>query len=1255
MGLHAIRFLLSAILIFSLPAVAAVPIDTSRLRHASFAKIDYDVVYVRCPRGREVTVYYGDKPQVLLNWNGVNDVWIDGTNNIHHQPGCDLVLHHSDPNFGNGLAVGDPKREEVLVDCDEAQTLNPVCSVVDPNVSFDGKRVIFSKFTDTRKVITSYNANTGGGSLGHAAARTMMKLFPERDANGAFATQYFLPVYPYAAPALIFEYNLETRKETRVSPGEKLFGGRANPGKPLDWNINVPVFDTGPMYLPDGRIGFTSNRNSGFLRFELFTMDADGSNLELIGHRAMASQLHPAILQDGRIMYSSTDVMLQKVANNQVSLFAVNPDGSFPFILAGKQDATKFTYHFATQLSDGDIVSAIYYNRNNTGMGSLLRFPVDPPGPDFTHLVGTELNNRPYDPTKWVSGGMVLPFARKGQYILTEDASADDHQVRPYTAASDFWIHPVGQTLVTMTGKYSHPSGGPDNGLLVTYTIGGSSMEPSPVFSTTLAATMEMIGKDGGIWLLPLERNSQRTVGHIANDAQLVVDFPQYHEIMPRAVVPYGRIHGIVGPARKAQTPNSGTRDPRLPAGKPYGLSGAATLFDRETRSLNGTPWNMVDGGGTLSGRTYSNLATNGADLAIFANSEVYGIRVTMPVPQIPTDYSGGHERWAGIQDHHLRILGEFPVRKPSGTPLDGQGNPDTSFIVRLPAHTPFLFQTLDKRGMALDIETTSRALAPGEQQFCGGCHVHTRTSLDPFTSVAKLDTSAPFGDFTGDSAPLLSGFDAAGLPTATKAKAIYPNLPGVASRHSFAVDWDNGISAVIQNRCASCHGAGMPAEKLTGLRLDGTAITYELLLKNKYTREDRTVVDANTLPGDGLTNLDQPGTDRITPHFSCCTPSRWLSLNSARSSMLVWALYGERLDGRDPLTGLPPVGSGVLVDDLKREHPEIWPKVSEHAAYVVTMPEEEKRLIARWLDLGAPKLNIHNDTMRPVVTVTPQSAGDSVSTLLIGLWDDSALDFSRFKVTFDGADITPKVTGSPDVVSVTLPVAINSSNARQHHFTVEIWDKPDRTWSLVSPSSKVANQSRQAYNGSALLRLANTSENHAPSAASAKISTTVNTVSVATIPVVVDADIGDSHMFEIVSEPAHGTAGVVNNRLVYLPTADFAGVDQFMFKATDLAGMQVVGRADISVAGSLRLTPPPVPPTSTAVPPPAPPASAAVPPAASQSGSGAPTAPDSGFATSTPPANGAEADTSRGGTSYWALGIFLVAVVRKRRDSRCS
>lgn len=1154
-------------------------------RQAQYASIEYDVVYVRCPRGREPVISPRSGKE-LLNWNGANDLWLSATNNIHQQPGCDLVLHHSAADYLGGVPQGDPAREEVLVNCDENNTSVEICTIADPNVSIDGKSIVYTKFLDTR----NYVSNTGiSGVGGWGASRNHLQstmLLDPTATNGKYASRIQSQVlHPYTAPALIFKYDLTSKSEVQVSPAPSFFAGRAYPGKSPEWTSNIPVMDMSPFFQPDGRIGFTSNRADGFWKFQLFNVDTDGKNLALIGHRALGSQLHPAMLKDGRIVYTSFDAMLGKVQNNNYSLFTVNPDGSNPFIFAGKHDPTSLTYHFVTQLSDGDIVTGLYYNHNNIGLGALLRFPVDPPGADFEHLGFTE--------DLWRAGTYLKPFARKGEVQLTADANPGDAPEKLYTSTAEYWLHPsrkasgrtitvagvdyvVDKNVITNKGRFAHPSGAPGNNLLVTYAIGAGSQIDGPwEYASSVGDTLTRIGKDAGIWLIPLEVNSQQQIHHIVDSASIIVDSPDYHEIMARAVVPYKAIYGVREPKNLISTQNNGKSDLRLAEGEPYGLTGAASLFDRETRALNGLPWNMKDGGGTMSGRTYTNLATSGADLAVFQNSEIYGIRITLPISPHPNGTDGGVERWAGRQNHHLRILGEFPVRKQDGTLIDPQGNPDTSFIAKIPANTPFLMQTLDKRGMALDIETTSRTVNGGEQQLCSGCHVHTREGQNAFESLAKLDTAAAFADFTGKSAPLFTGLDGDGNPVVENANQVYNELsaPGVNNRRSFATDWVNGVRNVIDARCASCHGEGMSAQQMTGLRLDNTDQSYDLLSTNEYRREDGVLINHSFKPGDGLNDVISatPGADRITQRYSCCTVSRWLSLNSARSSMLVWALYGERLDGRDPTTGLAPTNSGVQSDSNGFDKGEIWPAVAEHAAYLADMPESEKRLIARWIDMGAPRINTHDDMIEPVLTITPVSNDAAINAILVGVWDDSALDYTKFRATYNGSLLMDgsSIQGEPDVIRVNLAEPITEQNADITEFTFEIWDKPIRSLSYVKPSMTAANRQRVVVTGRGLLRMIGQTPNAAPTSASAKIKA-ISGKAKDLIPSVNDPDVGDSHFFAIMTQPSNGIASVINNKLVYNSSVGYVGADTFTFEAKDLGGLAVTGVAEVTVIATL-------------------------------------------------------------------------------------
>src|SRR6185436_16121584 len=106
-----------------------------------------------------------------------------------------------------------------------------------------------------------------------------------------------------------------------------------------------------------------------------------------------------------------------------------------------------------------------------------------------------------------------------------------------------------------------------------------------------------------------------------------------------------------------------------------------------------------------------------------------------------------------------LRILGEIPVRHfrksepgtsaTGGQPLDPDGNPDTSFLARIPSDVAWTFQTLDKEGMVLNMAQTWHQLRPGEiRNDCGGCHAHSqKPTLFQDTAASKVDY-APFDLF---------------------------------------------------------------------------------------------------------------------------------------------------------------------------------------------------------------------------------------------------------------------------------------------------------------------------------------------------------------------------------------------------------------------------------------------------------------------------------------------------------------------------
>ena len=92
------------------------------------------------------------------------------------------------------------------------------------------------------------------------------------------------------------------------------------------------VSDIDPIYLPDGRIVFTSTREPKYcmcnrhIMGNLFTMDADGANIQQIGHSTL-HEGHAALMPDGRVLYDRWEYVDRNFGDAQ-GVWTVNPDGT---------------------------------------------------------------------------------------------------------------------------------------------------------------------------------------------------------------------------------------------------------------------------------------------------------------------------------------------------------------------------------------------------------------------------------------------------------------------------------------------------------------------------------------------------------------------------------------------------------------------------------------------------------------------------------------------------------------------------------------------------------------------------------------------------------------------------------------------------------------------------------------------------------------------------------------------------------------
>ena len=348
----------------------------------------------------------------------------------------------------------------------------------------------------------------------------------------------------------------------------------------------------------------------------------------------------------------------------------------------------------------------------------------------------------------------------------------------------------------------------------------------------------------------------------------------------PRAVVPYKAIYGVDEPTALPWLPNDGTLTPDLPSGTPYGIVGTSSFYKRESFPglVSDMSFDGLDAFNTSENYQSGNWNWQGSEAGKYSNDDIFAVRILTLEPTSHRSY-GPHEgrHFVSHANERMRVLGEIPLRKsgPGGQPvLDPEGNPDTSFQARIPADTPFTFQMLDRNGMALTMAQTWHQVRPGEVRTdCGGCHAHRQKPLDMSRTAAGQSGFRPV-DLTKQALLLAP---APGRDLGTKA------IPGGAVDVEFYRD----IRPILQRSCVACHNRTVsPAPG--NLVLDDQ--TPSGGLPGDYAR----------LASDSAAKWGYPPVLRIEgwPTWRQTNASRYIRKFQSRRSLLVWKLFGRRLDG---------------------------------------------------------------------------------------------------------------------------------------------------------------------------------------------------------------------------------------------------------------------------------------------------------------------------------------------------------------------
>jgi hypothetical protein len=844
-------------------------------------------------------------------------------------------------------------RDEALV------SVEPHESITDPVVSFDGEWVYFARF--------HYMTTGPTASMTHLQSR-----------KGAD----------------IYKIHVSTRKVVQLTGQTRTPNTGAVP--PGTESHPRGVHNLAPCPVAGGKVVFVSDRN-GFRgvreqtqpALQLFVMDDDGANVEQIGYLNLGTALHPVALTDGRVMFSSLETQGLR-SDERWGIWAIHPDGTnWSPLTSALGSPPGQAVHFQTQLSDGSIVVESYYQTGSTdGFGTYWKFPLE----------------LPQDLPRFAPAGR--RFAPQGIVNLTLFASFQD--VRPNHKAVNVDNNPF-------LGNVTHPSAAPDNHLLTTWTPPWEAQDQSvPTY-------------DAGIYLI----KSGKAINH-PSKMLLIKNDPSFQELWPRALVPYKRIHGIDAPPLLVHR-NDGKKSPHLPEGTPFGLVGSSSLYKRETYPNGIVPPGSVTAVSVkpndrkLQWRELAvsrfgfpgNWGEQGTDAGLYANSDIWGIRILILEPVSEVLY-GKHRHFAlgSNSEERFRILGEFPVRKfsrersASAEPLDPDGNPDTSFLAKIPADVAWTFQTLDNNGMVLNMAQTWHQVRPGEiRNNCGGCHAHSQKPT-PFEKTAAARPDYKVWDLTA-SPPMFTtkAADRSGHKWDKENRTGIRFADGVKD-----VEFHRDIKSILARSCVACHTTRQ--EKPAGrLALD----------------------DESPIKKDGRV----PWAENV--HLPRGLPRNYARLVQyawafqSRRSPLIWKVYGKRLDGfaNDDIPS-PPLDyedeKNVLewchqgknkVYDVDFVGSAMPPPEAVAGTYkgpdgklikVAPLSDEDRLTLARWIDIGCPIDRDDNtgprgqgwllDEGRPTLTLTYPPSGVSkepLSRILFGMHDyASGLDLASLSVTAD-------------------------------------------------------------------------------------------------------------------------------------------------------------------------------------------------------------------------------------------------------------
>ena len=865
--------------------------------------------------GDDTVTVNGDVPIAYVK--RATSVGLNPTDAANSAPGGDLML-----------------REKSSASATEhnitARFTQGVGDASDPEVSYDGKKIVFAM-----RCPTSNTATVDGSASGAPACTGRWN---------------------------IWEYDM-TGKSLTTGTFRRLSASAGND-------------DVDPVYLPADRgVIFSSNRQAKSSRMQalgrayfaadeyerervmnLHSMAADGSNVQQISFN-QSHERNPVIRPNGDIMFARWEHVADR---NRFAVFRSKPDGTDMFVLYGAQSPGNSFLHprdmdpkgkYPGQLvsslmplsgtqEGGSImmVDAARYSENNTPASSSV--PAQGGQSQATERVlsdgrGLSLFGRATTPYPLWDGSDRVLVAWRPCEVTRNDV------VVSCTTLTDAEKATLGDTNRTMAARAAD-----------------SVKDNAPA-----AYAIYMFNPANQTWLIV----AAPPAGFMYTDPVALVARTEPNVVEPTTVDPVLAAQNMALIEVRSVYDTDGLN--RM-------AEGMLTASDRSAGCTQSIPLKApVDAADTRSMVADLARLKNPADAA-YNCAPARFVRAMRGVPP-PAGGMGSRQAIGETEFEQMQILGYAPIE------------PDGSFKLQVPADVPLALSVIDAEGRAIQTHTNWIQVRPGERRTCDGCHSPRRgAALNSGPVVNTLPTAIK----SALSAQHQSGETLASLrtrldPTALTltANPVFTDIwadtaqSGVTARSAISLRYTGNavaaddlvtpapVNGVINypdhiqplwtrargtggaQTCVSCHADTAKLDLRATVSGTGRLVSYEELLLGDPVIDPTTGRPQIRLR-DGVPEVVR-GTALVETSSGAASTA-----GQARKSRLTEILWGQTLKA----------GATALA-----QHPNPPSTAPDHSSL---LNRAEKRLLAEWMDLGGQYYNDPFDANSGIRTVSALS-----------------------------------------------------------------------------------------------------------------------------------------------------------------------------------------------------------------------------------------------------------------------------------------